>query len=116
MQIFPEQVAQETQVPPNSGLIKFLKDNLSAKYTITDPKVILVFDSNKGAPDDADFPWKVHVFYNSPSPLEEADLDVDVVLMNTKIKAQAEEIIRTIYPEGYIGWCGKINGVPLWIT
>lgn len=112
MQIFPVQVAPETQVDPAHPLVKLLVDN----YGVRDPKVILVFDNNKGAADEIPNKWKVHVFYNSPDPLQHANLNVDTVLQGTKIMAKNEEILRTIYPGGVIGWCGKINGVQVWIT
>ena len=114
MQISLDQVAQETRVDPTSttGLVQFLKTN----HGVKNPKVILVFDSNKGGADEAKNPWKIHVFYSSPSSLEQANLQVPTVLRDTKIMAQGEEIIRTIYPDGWIGWCGKINGQPIWIT
>jgi predicted RNA-binding protein with PIN domain len=112
MQIFPEQVAAELRVDAAHSLVKELVNNLG----VNDPKVILVFDSNKGAADEAKHPWKVRVFYNSPDSLQHADLDVETVLQNTKIKARDNEIIRTIYPGRTIGWCGKINGVQVWIT
>lgn len=111
MQIRPEQVAKETRVDDTSSVVKALK-----AAGVKDPKIVLVFDSNNGGADEVDFPWKVHVFYHSPTELDNADLAVPVVLKNVKIMADDKEVIRTIYPDGYIGWCGKINGVQVWIT
>ena len=36
---------------------------------------------------------------------------------NTKIKVAPDspEIIKTIYPEGYVSWCGWWGGKPVWI-
>jgi len=112
MQIFKEQIAQETRVDSATSLVQDLKTN----HGVKDPKIILVFDSNEDCPDEAEHPWKVHVFYNSPTPLEHADLSVPMVLKDTKLWPQGEEVIRTVYPEGNIGWCGKINGKRVWIT
>lgn len=108
MQITMDQVGQETQVGPMTadGLVKLL-----VGLGVKNPKVILAFG-------DGDTPntWKVHVFFNSPTPLEQANLAVQTVLRDTKVMAQGQEVIRTVYPDGYIGWCGKINGVGIWIT
>lgn len=112
MQISKEQVAGETRVDSATSLVEDLKTN----HGVKDPKIILVFDSNAGGSDEAEHPWKVDVFFNSPTELEEANLDVWTVLSDTKVMSQDEEVIRTIYPGGNIGWCGKINGRPVWIT
>jgi hypothetical protein len=113
MQILPEQVVMpETRVEDSTDLVQLLK----TKHGVKDPKVILVFDSNKGGADETKHPWKVRVFYHSPTDLTTADLTQPTVLANIKLQAQDKEMIRTIYPDGYIGWCGKINGVPVWIT
>jgi hypothetical protein len=111
MQIRPEQVAQQTRVDDAHGLVKALKD-----AGVKDPKIVLVFDSNEGEADENAHRWKVRVFYHSPTELDNADLAVPVVLKNVKIMADDKEVIRTIYPDGYIGWCGKINGQQVWIT
>ena len=106
MQITEGQVAQEIQVNSSTALLQELQNT----YGVRDPKIILAF-APSGAKD-----WKVHVFFNSPATLQRADLDVDTVLMNVKIKAKNDEVIKTIYPGGWIGWCGKINGQQVWIT
>lgn len=111
MQISPKQVAQETRVDDTNRIVKELKD-----AGVKDPKIILVFGSNAGGADEAHVPWQVHVFYHSPTELETANLAVKVVLRNTQIMSDEEGVIKTIYPDGYIGWCGKINGVQVWIT
>jgi len=110
MQIHPEQVASETRVDDSSEVVQVLKANGAVK-----PKIVLVFDENPGD-DKLKNPWKVRVFYNSPTPLQNADLSVNVVLMDTKIMPSGEDVIRTIYPDGYIGWCGVVGGTPVWIT
>ena len=111
MQIHPSQVASETRVDDASQLVQVLKA-AGAKR----PKIVLVFDSNEGAADANENKWKVHVFFHSATPLEEANLDVKVLLMDTKIMPLEDEVVRTIYPGGYIGWCGVINGQSVWIT
>ena len=112
MQIFPGQVAKETRIDSSHALVKELENNQG----VTDPKIILVFSSNKLPQNDPKHGWEVHVFFNSPSQLQMANLNVETVLADTKIKAKDVEVIKTIYPEGTIGWCGKINGVQVWIT
>lgn len=112
MQILPEQIANETRVDATTSLVR----DLTSNHGVKDPKIILVFDSNKGGADENKHPWKVHVFYNSPTPLEHANLAVPTLLKDTKMWAVGQEVIRTIYPDGAIGFCGKINGVPIWIT
>jgi hypothetical protein len=56
------------------------------------------------------------VFYHSPTVLEDAKLNVDVVLRDTRLMARDKEVIKTIYPDGYVGWCGIINAQKVWIT
>jgi hypothetical protein len=112
MQIKPNQVVTpETRVDDTSPLVEALKA-AGAK----EPKIVLVFDSNKGAADAAENPWKVRVFYHSSMPLTEVDLSVKTLLMDTKIMPEDDEVMRTIYPDKYVGWCGVINGQAIWIT
>jgi hypothetical protein len=108
MRITRDQVSQEVRINSTDPLFIDLKSK-----GVRDPKVILVFDNN--APPGSRKDW-VHVFYVAPTALEEVDLNVNTILQNTKIKALDKEIIRTIYPEGYIGWCGWLNGQQKWIT
>jgi len=110
MNILPSQVASETRVDDSTALVQVLK-TFGAKA----PKIVLVFDSNEGEADAAETPWKVRVFYHSPTPLEITNLNVPVVLMDTKIMPTGQEVIRTTYPEGYLEWCGVINGQPIWL-
>jgi hypothetical protein len=112
MQISQEQIAGETRVDSTTSLVQDLKTN----HGVKDPKIILVFDSNEGGPDAAEHPWKVHVFFNSPTELEEANLNVPTVLRDTKVWVEGEEVIKTTYPGGNIGFCTKIGGQPVWIT
>jgi len=111
MDIVEKQIAGETRVDSTTSLVQDLKKN----HGVKDPKIILVFDSNEGGPDEAEHAWKVHVFYNSPTELEHANLDVEMVT-NTKTWAVDEEVIKTIYPGGNIGFCTKIFGKRIWIT
>ena len=76
MQFTSEKIAGETRVDSATSLVQDLKTN----YGVKDPKIILVFDSNAGGPDEAEHPWKVHVFFNSPTDLEHLNLDVETVL------------------------------------
>jgi hypothetical protein len=110
MQIRPEQVAKETNINDVPELLDALK-----AAGVKDPKIVLVFDSN-GRPVNAnDIGWEVRVFYNSPDPLQVAKLNEEVVLGNPRMIPENDEIIKTIYPDGYTHWCGKINGTPVWI-
>lgn len=111
MQILPDQVAAEVRVDDSHPLVAELK-----KLGAIGPKVMLVFDSNAGAPDEETNRWKVRVFYNAPTELETVDLTVSHLPAFTKIKATGDEMIKTHYPDGYVGWCGSINGVPVWVT
>jgi hypothetical protein len=110
MQIRPDQVAAETQVSEDHAVIKAVKD-----AGAQEPKIVLVFDANLG-PDKETQPWKVRVFYQSPTELKEARLDVPVVPMDTQVLPEGEDVIKTTYPDGYVGWCGVIGGKPVWIT
>ncbi len=108
MQITLEEVAQETRLDPTNSLIQ----DLEARG-VKNPRVVLAFANNDGTGSAKK--W-VHVFYVSPTDLEMANLNTNTVAQGMKIKAADEEIIRTIYPEGYIGWCGWLNGQQVWIT
>lgn len=111
MQLKPEQVEQEIRVDAKHELLELLKI-----YGVTNPKVILAFAPNQEADADA-YPWKVHVFYNSPSDLIQVNLNVPTVLRGTKVRPDGDEVIKTIYPgEGYVGYCTKIGGVQMWVT
>lgn len=110
MQIRPSQVASETRIDDNDPLVQALK-----KAGAKAPKFVLVFDSNQGEADEQQHPWKVRVFYNSPAPAETTDLDVPVMLMNSKIKPAGDAVVQMTYPGGYRSWCGEINGQLVWI-
>lgn len=112
MELFEKHIAGETRVDSTTSLVQDLITN----YGVKDPKVILAFYSNEGGPDAAENPWKVHVFYNSPTELEHLNLDVETVLTDTKVMSQDQEVIKTIYPGGNIGFCTKIFGKRIWIT
>lgn len=112
MNFTSEKIAAETRVDSATSLVQDLETNYGCK----DPKLIVVIASNADGPDGAEHPWKVHVYFNSPTELEHVNLDVETVLSDTKVMSQDQEVIRTIYPGGNIGWCGKVNGKRVWIT
>jgi hypothetical protein len=101
MHITQEQIAGETRIDSTMSLVQDLKTN----HGVEDPKLILVFESN----------GKVHVFFNSPTALEQANLEGPMLLRDTKVWVEGEEVIKTTYPDGTIGFCTKINGKPVWI-
>lgn len=106
MLIRQEDVRQETPLADDSPLLTAL-----AGAGVENPKMVLAYGTAQNDPDKLD----VHVFYRSSTPLEVTDLNVPVVLMDTKIKPLGDEVLKTTYPEGYLVWCGVVGGRPVWI-
>lgn len=110
MALLKEEIGVEKRISPGDPIIKDL-----AAYGILDPKFIFIYGPAT-TPKMGTTPSKVHVLYLSDADYQELDLSGGVIKANSelKLKPSGNEVIKTIYPDGDVGYCGMSGGIPFW--